>query len=381
MNMAAYELSMNYRYGIIAYINGTEIYRDNMPDGSVSSTTLASGSYATIGYRSVIRPGNEISSNQCMLAVEIHFTSLTGQDTVDFNAFLAILASNTEGKSCFVYPYDATITTADGSNAGYAFDYTSNSYYYFTTSILPASLYFNLGDNKAYVNGIRIWSYAFPTYPASSFTFYGGSSVTSSSWTSIMEYSGITYTSMQYKLFTGYFNNGLYSAYRFQINDGYMSSVYNYEIQPLICSIELPTSIEYEQDIYNYYARYDKVNIAPLISEFTNCQITPTTSSGLVFDQVSCTLTGYVTNAITTVYTVSSTMNGHTYTGHFTLQITECAGSVVNLYRVYTTNAVSEGFTVTDLSTELPVLTIAPNSGQVNNAFVIYICECCFIWN
>ena len=58
MNMAAYELSMNYRYGIIAYINGTEIYRDNMPDGSVSSTTLASGSYATIGYRSVIRPGN-----------------------------------------------------------------------------------------------------------------------------------------------------------------------------------------------------------------------------------------------------------------------------------------------------------------------------------
>ena len=89
---------------------------------------------------------------------------------------------------------------------------------------------------------------------------------------------------MQYSFFTGYFNNGLYSAYRFQINDGYMSTVYNYEIQPLICIIELPTLIEYEQDIYNYYARYDKVNIAPLISEFTNCQITPTTSSGLVFD-------------------------------------------------------------------------------------------------
>ena len=33
-NMAAYELGMYYRYGVVAYINGVEIYRDNMPEGT-----------------------------------------------------------------------------------------------------------------------------------------------------------------------------------------------------------------------------------------------------------------------------------------------------------------------------------------------------------
>lgn len=43
--MAAIELQLKYSHGVVAYINGKEIYRDNMPTGEVTSATLATGSY------------------------------------------------------------------------------------------------------------------------------------------------------------------------------------------------------------------------------------------------------------------------------------------------------------------------------------------------
>ena len=68
-NMAAYELAMNYRYGIVAYINGNEIYRDNMPEGAVSSSTLATGSYTAVEFHNIIRPAAEVANAQSVLAV------------------------------------------------------------------------------------------------------------------------------------------------------------------------------------------------------------------------------------------------------------------------------------------------------------------------
>ena len=46
--LAAYELNLKYRFGVIAYINGNEIYRDNMPAGEVTPTTQATGSYLSL---------------------------------------------------------------------------------------------------------------------------------------------------------------------------------------------------------------------------------------------------------------------------------------------------------------------------------------------
>ena len=101
-NMAAYEASFNYKDGIVAYINGVEIYRDNMPTGSITSSTAATGSYAILDYHSVIRPGSEVASTQSVLAIEIHFTSMSTQNPVNFNSFLSILASSTLNQNCFV---------------------------------------------------------------------------------------------------------------------------------------------------------------------------------------------------------------------------------------------------------------------------------------
>lgn len=55
-DLAAYEFDFNYRYGIIAYVNGAEIYRDHMPAGAVTPDTASEGAFDAYEYRGVIRP-------------------------------------------------------------------------------------------------------------------------------------------------------------------------------------------------------------------------------------------------------------------------------------------------------------------------------------
>lgn len=61
--MASYELSMFYKHGVVAYVNGREVVRDNMPSGSIQSSTYATMMYETESYHSFIRPGNEVKSD------------------------------------------------------------------------------------------------------------------------------------------------------------------------------------------------------------------------------------------------------------------------------------------------------------------------------
>ena len=92
-NMAAYEVSMNYKFGIIAFVNGVEVFRDYMPDGVVSPSTPSSGSYSAYEYHGFIRPAKEIEASS-VLAVELHFPT-TGSNAVEFDAYVASLASST----------------------------------------------------------------------------------------------------------------------------------------------------------------------------------------------------------------------------------------------------------------------------------------------
>ena len=63
-NMAAYDVRLYYKAGVIAYINGAEVYRDNMPAGDVTVSTAATGQYTDVAYRGFIRPGSEVASQQ-----------------------------------------------------------------------------------------------------------------------------------------------------------------------------------------------------------------------------------------------------------------------------------------------------------------------------
>lgn len=65
-NMAAYELALNDRYGIAAYINGVEVYRDNLLLDTCHGILLHSrdSPYSATW-----------SECGCRLAIEVHFTT------------------------------------------------------------------------------------------------------------------------------------------------------------------------------------------------------------------------------------------------------------------------------------------------------------------
>ena len=219
-NMAAYELSMNYRYAIVSYMNGNEVCRDNMPDGVITSSTLGTNSYPNVEYHSFIRPGAEVANTQSILAVEIHFLTFAGQQSVDFDAFLAIHDSSAKfgEKNCYVYPYDVTVTASSGSNVNNIFNWNNGDYFSTSSSQLPTTVTFNITGPKAFINGIRVWPYGSPQNAPTSYSLQGRYHSSPSTWTTIYSISILVYTSSTFLSTQGFFNGNMYDGYRVQIS-------------------------------------------------------------------------------------------------------------------------------------------------------------------
>ena len=71
--MASIDIQFYYSHGIIAYINGIQVFRDNMPDGIIDNSTLATNSYSYSSYRGIILPAFYAQFNQSVISVELHF--------------------------------------------------------------------------------------------------------------------------------------------------------------------------------------------------------------------------------------------------------------------------------------------------------------------
>ena len=141
--MAAYEARFNYRYGIIAYMNGVEIFRDHMGEGAVTAGTGSTGAYDAYEYHGVIRPAGEAESTNNVLAVELHFANPGSENAVEFDAFVASIAPSiqaSENTKCFIYPYETTITATGGTSPTYIFDFTKYNSYSAASTVLPATV-------------------------------------------------------------------------------------------------------------------------------------------------------------------------------------------------------------------------------------------------
>ena len=89
-NIAAYEMSASYRYGIVVYINGHEVYRDNVEEGPIYSFTQYSKSYSNQEFHPFIRSAYYLStSNNNVAAVML---LLPSGSQASFDAWLALYA-------------------------------------------------------------------------------------------------------------------------------------------------------------------------------------------------------------------------------------------------------------------------------------------------
>lgn len=348
IDMAAYEMKLNYRYGVVAYINGNEIFRDNMNTGTVTSSTLASNSYTFLEYRGCVRPGKEVESTQNVLAVELHFLDLTTSNPVTFNAFLAMLVSPTSESNCFVYPYtvfmQSSPTNQDVSNS---FDFNYDSFSQFDAFQLPVAVNITIFDTKGYINGFRFWpgtgKYSLP----GSFTIHGKSSSNQLYLISNVKSLSPKESSFVYSYM--YISLDLYSSYHFTINSVVNGTTLNlYELQPLICSHTATTFIEYQSLLFVFYVGTSAIHVQPINELFTNCQITPSPPTGFSFNSTTCSLDGSMSSPLSLLsFVVTSTMNGVVYTGYFSLEVVKCGGTLVQFTRQYGLS-LEESFTVTD---------------------------------
>ena len=151
-DMAAYEVQFYYRHGIVVYIDGLEIYRDNMEEGPVLPTAKPIHEYESYSYRGVIRSGCEVSEGTHIIAVEIHRIRA---DPVDFDCWLALYQSSSPQSKFLVYPVPVDDVIINGVSCPQAFDYWYTSCV-LTSPFYPDSTFFTY---KIRPSQVHLWEY------------------------------------------------------------------------------------------------------------------------------------------------------------------------------------------------------------------------------
>ena len=104
--------------GAVVYLNGTEIYRTNMPEGDITASTLAPsavGGDAESAYETVELISDQLQDRQNVLAVEVHQNSATSSD-VSFN--LELVTGQAPGANDLVSAGATWRYLDDGSDQG-----------------------------------------------------------------------------------------------------------------------------------------------------------------------------------------------------------------------------------------------------------------------
>ena len=365
-SMAAYEIELNYRYGVIAFINGNEIFRDNMEALPPTASSLSFGSYDAYAFRGVIRSAGDVSASSNVLAVELHFPALD-EHAVDFDAYIAAIAPSTVVGSedlCYTYAYPVTVEGAE-SNPMNVIDFKMSTKY--ITYDLPDSLTYTLGGPRAVINGVRVFSGTL--YNSSPADFVWEGSMDSASWSSVFTVTGATYAYKEIKVFKGVFGADAFKSYRLTISEGTTGDAVDlFEVHPVTCSVQALTTIPFDPSSYSFYANYDEILIEPSLKEFSGCTVAPALPEGLTINPSTCAVSGRASIALAnTTFTVTATVGGSPISGSFSLEIVECAGSLVSVVRTYSWNAFQESFSIKDMATQQVVLEVAANSGQVNS--------------
>ena len=373
-NLAAYEASFLYQHGIIVFVNGNEVFRDNMPSGFVSNSTSSTGSYAAAGFHGFVRPGVEIAEPLNAVAIELHFDSETS--VIQFDCFLAAYGASAFGAPCYVMTKDVHISSSSTSalHLPNLFDLDRSSY---------ASIPFKIGEVvniqytfttlRPYVNGLLFRMEAETAVPKE-FTWDGKAE--NGTWANVMKKKNVEFDPTSSTFFYGFFKSALFQSYRLHITDSDSKTLKLHEIQPLVCAVGVPTSILYTTDSFSALAKHDSVLIQPIVDEFTNCELWPSLPEGVVLNSTTCVVSGIPLEPMEkTTFEIVSHMNGQTYSGEFSLTVVGCDEVLVDLERSYGNFVNREGFEVVNLDTGEVVYSLPLISGHLSYSVVhIYLC-------
>ncbi|KAM7454010.1 hypothetical protein BLSTO_05237 [Blastocystis sp. subtype 1] len=135
-------------------------------------------------------------------------------------------------------------------------------------------------------------------------------------------------------------------------------------MHPMTCNTQMPTTIQFSPSSYSVYANSQQLRIAPDVNEFSDCSIQPALPAGLHLDAASCVVSGKATAALS--ISGSFTLEVLACAGTL-LSVLACAGTLLSVLRTYKELAADEAFSLTDVTTQQVVLSVALNGGQSSN--------------
>ena len=340
-NMVAYEYTFSFQHGIIAYVNGKEVYRANMPSGAVTASTKCSSKFESREHHSVIRNGLELEGSSIVIAMELHYDDNTSSHSFFQNSFLApYLAS--KGEDCYQSYETHTIssnsekTKSDTDNPWEVFDFNPNTAW--TEENPNKWLAVTWESWIPQINGFMINVGSQRLFHPSSFTLRGYPEGSSSS--DLL----VTKVDMEYpKSSENYFalplNEKIYKEVRMLITKTGSSTLRFNELALLTCRYAVPEKMEFTEDELVLNAYVDEVMIAPKYDGFVQCTVSPPLPNGLNLNYQTCAITGTPrAPQQETVYTITATKPTSTSTT-IKITVTTCEKTILEIRRTYPTNS------------------------------------------
>ena len=338
--MASIDIQFYYSHGIIAYINGIEVFRDNMPDGTINHSTLATNSYSYSDYRGTILPAFYGEQEESVLSVERHFTSIAIR-VIDFNCFVSYGAGISGFNPCSVYSHPISVTgTFDDSP--YSVDYNHANSATKNPSDLPAYIIASFGNVVPFINSIRFYPYQGTNCFPSSFVVEGGDSENSTSWHTILTQYNQTYIWRAWKQWT-FSTPSPFQSIKFIVNSVLSpTTAILHEFQFMICNQETSLSLP----PYSFFIAQQTISLTIDMNGITNCVVAPPLPQGLTVNPSTCTISGYVTSSYSSVHTVTAVSGKLSHTRPITLTILVCYESL-SLHLIHSTQSTQgQGFTI-----------------------------------
>ena len=367
-DISAYEIRLRYSHGIVAYIDGVEIYRDNMPEGKPTAATLATASYATLEYRGVIRSAEEIKEMESVLAVELHFTDADHKQTIDFDAFLALYSSKRDD-GCLVVPYPLQIISGEAAVWEDAFNWTVEEYAELASLPASATVAFSDPNLKVIVNGMQLHTRNDKRrFPSSlSVTANEGPNTP---WTPLFSLMQVDTTIYNYWMdFRNVGTTRPVSAFNVTVDRSVKGSTYLYEMQFFVCSPKKLPELRYQYAKNEGVANYDPIALSTTVSGFTSCTAEPALPDTLTLNPSTCDISG------TTSEDYKLKITGHTNYGDITadahVMIRSCPSQVARIVRTYKDNPELEGYNLR--KNEYPTVPLG-NMEHANEDVIRYYC-------
>lgn len=215
------------------------------------------------------------------------------------------------------------------------------------------------------INGFAINTNSYRSYSPSSFTLRGYQHTGDTSSTLLLSKTNHEYDNNGWNNYNLVLNDKIFQRIRLQISKTQETSMRLYEMAYLTCRYAVPTKMELTATEITGNTFVHTLTVKPKYDGFVQCSVSPTLPTGMSITYSSCIVQGIPRVAVDHVtYTVSARMPFET-SATFTLTVTDCDKTIVEVARTYGTDgAIYESHWLRTVNDETTVERVYKNTVQ-----------------